>query len=199
LNEEQIINEIKKGNLDVFPQLINLYKNRVFAMSYKFTDDYNEAQDLSQEIFLKVYRQIENFRFESKLSTWIYKISINTCIDWKKKKNRFKVISFTGTDNEDKSAFLYETFDKDELPENKVIELEQQQEIHRLVSNLPDIYKTVIILYHFNNMSYSEISSVLEIPEKTVETRLYRARRKLKQELIKVRGGGEDKWNVKKC
>lgn len=166
-------------------------------MAYKFTNDYNEAQDLSQEIFLKIYKEIGSFRFESKLSTWIYRVSMNTCLDWKRKNSKIKNLSTNIVNHEDEIVEI-ELKDESSLPEDIYIQSESQREIHQLVLGLPDIYKTVIIMYHFNNMSYEEISKTLSLSERTVETRLYRARRLLKEEFTKLKDRSGYKWNATK-
>lgn len=198
MNEERIVCELKAGNYMVFREIIELFKNRVFGMAYKFTNDYDEAQDLSQEIFLKIYKEIERFRFESKLSTWIYRISINTCLDWKRKHSKIKILS-TSISNDDSEIVEIDIKDDNPLPEEAIIHSENQKEIHELICGLPDKYKTVIIMYHFNNMSYQDISITLNVPERTVETRLYRARRLLKDEITKLSDGRSGyRWNAKK-
>lgn len=197
MNEERIVCELKAGNYTVFREIVELFKNRVFGMAYKFTNNYDEAQDLSQDIFLKIYKEIGSFRFESKLSTWIYRISINTCLDWKRKNSKVKILS-TSIVNDDDEAIELDIKDDNPLPDEAFIQSENQREVHELVSELPDKYKTVIIMYHFNNMSYQDISSALNIPERTVETRLYRARRLMKDELTKLNERGGYNWNAKK-
>lgn len=195
MNEERIICELKAGNYTVFTEIIELFKNRIFGMAYKFTNDYNEAQDLSQDIFLKIYKEISSFRFESKLSTWIYRVAMNTCLDWKRKNIKIKNLS-TNITNDENEIIEVDIKDESPLPDEICIQSESQREIHKLISDLPDIYKTVIIMYHFNNMSYEEISTALGLPERTVETRLYRARRLLREELSKLKERSEYKWNV---
>lgn len=197
MNEERIVCELKAGNYTVFKEIVELFKNRVFGMAYKFTNNYEEAQDLSQEIFLKIYKEIGGFRFESKLSTWIYRISINTCLDWKRKNSKVKILSTSIINNDDEAVEL-DIKDDNPLPDEAFIQSENQREVHELVYKLPDKYKTVIIMYHFNNMSYQDISTALNIPERTVETRLYRARRLLKDELTKLNERCGYKWNAKK-
>ncbi|KNF07499.1 RNA polymerase factor sigma-70 RpoD [Gottschalkia purinilytica] len=198
MNEEQIIKEIQNGNYSEFSQIVDLYKNKVFGMAYKFTNDYDEAQDLSQEVFLKIYKQIKNFRFESKLSTWIYRICMNTCIDWKRKKEKIKSINFSNMTSEENKDQQIEIKDESLLPEDKIVANEKSQEIHNLIYSLPDKYKTVITMYHFNEMSYEDIAEVLNVPQRTIETRLYRARRILKEKLSKTVVRGEPKWNAEK-
>jgi len=197
LNEERIVCELKAGNYTVFREIVELFKNRIFGMTYKFTNNYEEAQDLSQEIFLKIYKEIGRFRFECKLSTWIYRISINTCLDWKRKNNKVKIFS-TSMINDDEETVEFDIKDNNPLPDEVFIRSESQREVHEIIYGLPDKYKTVIIMYHFNNMSYQEISAALNIPERTVETRLYRARRLLRDQLNKLNDRGEYKWNAKK-
>ena len=188
LKEEEIIRGLQGGDDNYFPQLLDLYKNRIFALAYKFTNNYDESQDLSQDIFLKVYRELSSFNFQSKFSTWIYKVATNTCIDWNKKN---KLISLTSIDDINEENGLSSDYS---TPEESVLSLEKHKEIHGIIYKMPNIYKTVIIMYHLNNMSYKEISKALDISDKTVETRLYRARRLLKDELKKINIGGEFQW-----
>lgn len=196
MNENDIIREIKRGNAEIFSKLVDIYKNRIFALSYKFTNDYNEAQDLSQEIFIKIFNNISKFRFEASPSTWIYKIATNICIDYNRKRKRQNLKLNQELDYGDSIEGNLNSVDNS--PENIIISDEKQREVHKVIYNLPDIYKTVVIMYHFNELSYKEISKALDISEKTVETRLYRARRMLKGKLLEISIGGEVGWNVEK-
>lgn len=196
MNENDIIIEVQKGKTENFSMLVDMYKNKVFALAYKFTNDYNEAQDLSQEIFIKVFKHIHGFRFECSFSTWIYKIATNKCIDYRR-KNKIGALSFNEEYN-NKIALDNESKSVDKSPEEIIITDEGHREVHKIIHDLPDIYKTVVVMYHINESSYKEIAQTLDIPEKTVETRLYRARRLLKEKLIKANMGGEIGWNVKK-
>ena len=184
--EEKIVKQLKSGDFSNYDKIVDSYKNRVFGMAYKFTNDYDETQDLAQEVFLKIYRQIKNFREESKLSTWIYRISVNTCLDWKKKKNRIKSINFSNMVNEENRHQNIDIKDESLLPDEIILKGEDQKQVHELIYELSDKYKTVLIMYHFNEMSYSDISTALNIPQRTVETRLYRARRMLKDKISKM-------------
>jgi RNA polymerase sigma-70 factor (ECF subfamily) len=196
VNENDIIIEVQKGKTENFSMLVDMYKNKVFALAYKFTNDYNEAQDLSQEIFIKVFKHIHGFRFECSFSTWIYKIATNKCIDYRR-KNKIGALSFNEEYN-NKITLDNESKSVDKSPEEIIITDEGHREVHKIIHDLPDIYKTVVVMYHINESSYKEIAQTLDIPEKTVETRLYRARRLLKERLIKANMGGEIGWNVKK-
>ena len=185
LNEHQLVLAIKEGDKNSFAQLVDTYKNKIYSMAYKFTNDYGDAQDLAQEIFIKIYGQIGRFQGNSKLSTWIYKVGINTCIDWKRKKDRLRETSLTALNLTKHNHIIINNTILDKTPENKTIHNEEQRELHQIIYNMSEIYKIVIIMYHFNNMSYEEIGKSLNIPIKTVETRLYRARKILKSKLSK--------------
>ncbi len=184
MNEAFMIKKLQQGNKKVFSTLVDDYKNKIFSMAYKFTNDYCEAQDLAQEIFLKIYKEVSSFNGDSKLSTWIYKVSINTCLDWKRKNARENVIDFTSISRDVDCNILNYIHSDEELPEDKIIKDEKQKEIHSIIFDMSDIYKSIIIMYHFNNMSYEEIANTLNISKKTVETRLYRARKILKTKLM---------------
>lgn len=176
--DENIIYELKVGNTKVFESVVDKYKGIIFSIAYKYTNDYNESQDLAQEIFLKIYKNIKSFKGECKFSTWITKISINTCLDYKRKDKVKKINLFNDYNRE-----IINT------PEEEIMISEKQKTIHKLIYELPDIYKNVIIMYHFNEMPYKEICKALNIPQKTVETRLYRARKILKEKLNTTYGG----------
>lgn len=183
MREEEIIKELKKNNKKVFSELVELYKNRIFSMAFKYTNDYIEAQDLAQEIFVKIYKEIGSFKYNSKLSTWIYKISTNTCIDWKRKHSKTKITSLNSMEEYKEDYYINKFNGRNEILEDRIINIERNKEIHKLIYNMSEIYKTVIIMYHFNEMNYDEISQALNISKKTVETRLYRARKILKDKL----------------
>lgn len=188
MNEEDIVKKIKDGSREEFEKLVELYKNRVFSMAYSYTKNYSEAQDLAQDIFVKVYKGINTFKFDSKFSTWLYKVATNVCIDWTKKR-RIKFVN-------DSQTVIENLEDDEKSPQQKILLSEQNKDIYESIKRLPEKYKKVINLYHFANLSYNQISDILEIPVKTVETRLYRGRKKLKDiycEESKYGGGKYEK------
>lgn len=168
-----------------FRALVEEYQNKFLSMAYKYTNNYNDAEDLCQEIFIKVYKNLPSFKNKSKLSTWLYKIAINTCIDWNRKNinSRISLMNLRNKEVKDVKS-SYDT-------EDIIIYKEYQKIIHKTVYSLKDKYKSIVILYHFNQLSYKEISNILNIPTKTIETRLYRARKQIKTKLIKEGFGGE--------
>ncbi len=182
MTDEEIIEKVKKGDIEVYSYLVQKYKNVIFGLIYKYTNDYNETQDLAQEVFIKMYKQINNFKFQSKLSTWLYRIATNICIDWDRRRNKnVKILHL------DEVITIDNTIDL----EDKIIFKEQQEKVRAIVGSLEDKYKLLIVMYHFHNLKYKEISDILQIPQRTVETRLYRARALIKKQFKIVYDRGE--------
>lgn len=179
VKDEILVAELKDGQMDKFPELVNLYKNRIFSMAYRFTANNQDAEDLSQEIFLIIYRNIKSFREQSSLSTWIYRIAVNRCITWQRKhKGRNEKIKRAHP--EDDRDPLNTIPDARENTEGEILRREQAELLKKCLTKLPEKYSKVISLYHFQELSYKEIGEILEISPRTVETRLYRARKQLK-------------------
>lgn len=169
MNDEDIIKGIKQGDENSFITLVNNYKNKIISLCYSFTYDYQEAEDLSQEIFINIYKNIHKFRGESSFSTYIYKVSINKCLDYKRKKSIKGLL---------KGLFHTETLYVEE-------DLDEKRYIRKLVCELPEELKIPIVLYYFAGLSQKEIGEILKIPTKTVEGRIYRAKGRLRKVLEK--------------
>ncbi|MFT9494295.1 RNA polymerase sigma factor [Anaerosolibacter sp.] len=190
MTDEEIVKKIIRGNQEMFPQLIERYKDKIFTLVYRYTNDYGEAQDVAQEIFIKIYKQMHTFRFQSKVSTWIYRVATNSCIDWdRKRKTKQDTIYLV---NEEL------VIDQERGPEQLFLLNEQREAVRDIINGLPENYKLLVIMYHFQNMRYKEISEVLDMPMKTIETGLYRARVMIKKQMEIHYGGGELLWSAKK-
>jgi len=137
-----------------------------------------DREDLCQDVFLKVYKNLSKFRFDSKLSTWIARIAYNGCINFLEKK---KVPLYDDLDDSEQSVerFTDNEFRPDDITEGRDISSRLRGEIEKL----PIKYRTIITLYHLDEMSYNEIADVMDLPEGTVKSYLFRARKLLKQRL----------------
>jgi len=138
-----------------------------------------DREDLCQDVFLKVYQNLSNFQFESKFSTWVAKIAYNTCINFleKEKTRSLNDLSFTYRSH---CEFAEDHLTPDAYTENKDISYRLKAEIDKM----PVHFRTILTLYHLQEMSYSEISEVMQMPEGTVKSYLFRARKLLKQKLL---------------
>lgn len=183
MTDELIVKFILKGNTQIFSEIVSRYKDKVFRLSYRFTNDSGEAQDLSQEVFIAVYKKLHTYKENSKFSTWLYRINYNLCIDWLRKNKKRKVLT---VESEEDCAL-----DKEYSLEESFIERQKRVMVRSVINSMDEKYKTVLILFHFEGFSYEDMGEVLKIPVKTVETRLYRARNILKKELTRRGYGGE--------
>ncbi|GAB3420097.1 RNA polymerase sigma factor [Niabella aquatica] len=174
-NEKEIVSKVLNGNMQAFGQMVKQYEQFVFYIVDKLTDNENDKEDIAQEVFIKVYNNLRQFSFKSKLSTWIagiaYRTALNYIRDYRKYDRR------TGNIYDEKLSFTTET--PEELSEYKDI----KQYINRLLEEMPLAYKSVIVLYHFNELTYKEIEAVTGMPEGTVKTHLFRARKILKEKI----------------
>jgi len=189
LKDEDIIAYVLKGKAELFSVLIDRYQNKVYSTAYNYTHDQEEARDLTQEIFIKVYNSLGSYNKKASFSTWLYRIAVNRCIDWTRKK-RLKTVSAINDGEEETD--IYDTIEDDSLgPEEMYIRQENAENIRAAIEDLPEMYKTAIILYYFEDFSPQEIADIAGVPKRTIETRLYRAKNMLKLKLEEFIYGGE--------
>ncbi|CAM4004384.1 RNA polymerase sigma factor SigW [Alkalicoccus chagannorensis] len=179
---KKIVREVKKGNQEAFSELVELYKDKVYHVSYRMIGNTHEAQDIAQEAFLRAYMNIESYDEERKFSTWIYRITTNLTIDRiRKKKPDFHLEDrVSGTENLD---YHSQFADDVELPEDQIVKLEMQQWIQEEIMRLPPKYRSAVILKYLEDLSIKEISEILHLPEATVKTRIHRGREALRKRL----------------
>jgi RNA polymerase sigma-70 factor (ECF subfamily) len=171
----EIIQAVLNGNQEPFSELVNRYTNLVFSIIRRQTRDYDEAHDLSQEIFLKVYRNLGKYTPEFKFSTWIMKITSNHIIDNHRRK-RFETVSY----EEYTEGGGYLSGEAIPSPEAEVIQRDQARRISKIVDGLPESYKIPIMLYHQQGLSYQSISEKTGEPLSKVKNRIFRGRKMLK-------------------
>lgn len=179
---KRIIKDVKKGDPEAFAELVELYKDKVYQISYRMVGNVHEAQDIAQEAFLRAYMNIESYDTNRKFSTWLFRIVTNLSIDRlrKKKPDYYLDQEVEGSDGLTFSSQIAAT---GELPEDQVITHELQEWIQKEILNLPLKYRSAIILKYIEDLSLKEISEVLDIPVATVKTRIHRGREALRKKL----------------
>jgi RNA polymerase sigma-70 factor, ECF subfamily len=182
MTDEGIIEQVLAGNTHIFSELVNRYKNKVFSLVYRFTNDYGDAQDISQEVFINVFRKLYTFSEKASFSTWVYRISYNYCIDWTR-KNKKRLRQEPVYDEQ------IELADTGMNVEESFLEMQKRVHLRKAILQLDEKYRNVLILFHFQELSYEEIGEVMQLPVKTVETRLYRGRQQLRKYLSGIPGG----------
>jgi RNA polymerase sigma factor (sigma-70 family) len=180
------IQRILKGDKAAFRALVEQHQRLVSHIVFRIVSHKEDREDTCQEVFLKIYQNLGNFRSESKLSTWIAKIAYNTCIDYLGKR-KLTLLSELGSCGDDLSfeeksfeSFSEDNKQPDKLLDKREISLLLQVEIDRM----PVHFRTILTLYHLDGMSYYEIGEILSLPEGTVKSYLFRARRLLKERLL---------------
>jgi RNA polymerase sigma-70 factor (ECF subfamily) len=147
-----------------FDQIVKFIAQDIMNIAYSYVSNYEDAKDISQEIFLKLYKKLKYFKGKSKISTWIYRVSINTCIDFLRKKK--------------KSVSLDERIVKNKEEHSKIEDIEKKdmnEILKKKIKHLPARQKNVIILKHLQGLKISEISKILKCSESSVKTHLCRA------------------------
>ena len=183
MTDEQIIGRVRGGETRVFGELVQRYQDPVFGMALRLLGGRGDAEDVAQEVFLRVYRGLDSFKGEAKFSTWLYRITYNLCADWLRRNSRA-----------DRRAAMIEeaveVADGRVNLEEGILESETRDKVRRALNGLDERYRNVVVLLYYQKMSYEQIAAVLELPMKTVETRLYRARKLLRESLESGAGGG---------
>jgi len=180
-----LIEQCLKGQQNSFSELIDKYKNLVFNIAYRMTNNLDDAEDISQEVFIRVYKSLYNFNPNYKFSTWLYQVTLNFCRD-RFRKGKIPSVSLDAPLNKDgQKDFSSLISDSENDPEEIFIEAEQTNFINDLIASLPLKYREVIILRHLRDLSYEEMSKILDISLASVKTRLFRARELLRSKLKK--------------
>lgn len=177
LTDAQLVTMILQGDASSFQELVSRYQKPVFGICYRMMRQREEAEDLSQEVFIKAYRYLGQYNHEHKFASWILKIATNTCIDAIRKKR----VETLPLDEEIK------TNQEDVSAEKAFLQEEAHREIEAAIGSLPPDYRMVVLLYHHHGQSYQQIADQLEIPMSMVKNRLFRARKMLKESLKKLK------------
>jgi len=177
INQETESSYVDKETL--IEQLMEHYTERVYLLAYSFVKDRGIAEDISQEVFLKVYKYIDSFRGEAALKSWIYRITVNTSMDFLKKKS-LKQLLF-------ENSFL-ESFHRTESAETSYLESDRNEQLLEVILTLPMKYRTVIVLHYFYDLKINELSTVLDVRTNTVKTRLSRGREMLRRKIEAKKG-----------
>jgi len=186
--DQLLVERVQKGDKRAFDLLIQKYQHRIVSLVSRYVSDSSEAQDVSQEAFIKAYRAIGRFRGDSAFYTWLYRIAINTAKNWIVAKNRRPPASdIDAVDAElyGMSSRLKET----STPENEMLREEIERTVYGTIADLPEDLRTAILLREMDGMSYEEISTTMECPIGTVRSRIFRAREAIDEKLKPLIGG----------
>lgn len=185
-SDEQIVQQALTGDAEAFGEIVRRWERRVFALAFGMLGREEDARDATQETFLAAFRNLRAFRGDAKVSSWLHRIAINQCIT---RQRRAKVRNETGIDQEaERDAGVFS------LPANVspsyIAEARERSEAVRLaIGALPNELRQVVVMKEFEELTFQEISDVLDLPLSTVKSRLYTALRQLQMRLEKFGTG----------
>ena len=187
LTDRQLVEKVLTGDTNAFAAIIKNTEALVAQIVFKMVDNIEDRRDLAQDIYLKAFKNLPGFRFGSKLSTWVAQVSYNTCLDYLRKKKL--VLQDTIHDGYDADEDLPGISNKYSVELNMgadkdIFRKELSGILKAEIDRLPVIYKTLITLYHNEEMSYDEIAQITQLPEGTLKNYLFRARKALKNSLL---------------
>lgn len=178
--DSALIAEVLAGNDEAFRVLVERYQERVLRMLAKFTRDRMEAEDLGQDVFVKVFRKLHTFQQDSAFYTWVYRIAVNTATDYlaRRSRRRLRLV--------EDEAMLDAPSERGEGAAAAVLDEEMRRVTRQVLDELPEKYRTILILREYEDLSYIAMSEVLGCSIGTVESRLFRARQRFKEALERM-------------
>lgn len=184
--DHEIVDAVRDGDEAAFGEIIERYRGPLTNFLYRFLNDYEEAVDLAQESFVRVYFALDRYHKEYAFSTYLYRIASNLAISELRRRKRRRLVSLTGLfGGEDDQDVEFQPADTRVLPEEETIDKEREQVIAKAISSLPDKYRLPIILRDVQGHSYEEVAAILELGLGTTKSRISRARGLLKTKLEK--------------
>lgn len=171
-NDQLCIDKVLKGDTNAFSYLVDKYKDMVYTLAMKVVKDKEEAEEISQDSFIKAYKSLSKFKGDSKFSTWLYKITYNNCMDVVKKKARRYNITEIDEVVENKLEAIENTLDSIERNERSEI-------LKHCLDYLPEDEKSILWLFYFKELSLKEIIEVTSLSEANIKVKLHRARKRL--------------------
>ncbi len=182
-----LIHKTIQGDTGSFGKLVECHQHHIFNLALKMAGNPEDAGDITQETFIKAFNSLASFRYECGFKTWLYRIASNTCLDHLRRRSRDSVRIVEKPPGPGPDMVENIPASAWSNPEEKVVRGERAAAVRKALNSLPETYRLPLIMQHYHEMSYREISEALDIPEKTVATRLYRAKNALKEMLM----GGE--------
>ncbi|SFH06529.1 RNA polymerase, sigma-24 subunit, RpoE [Desulfotomaculum arcticum] len=190
-NVKLLVTKSQKGDTRSFEQLVTMYQDKIFALSYQLTGNYADAQDLAQNVFIKAYRALPGFRNEADFGTWLHRITVNLSINEKRKKKPEVYLDSPVQTGEGEMPRMVAS--DIESPEEAFEKKEFSSMVHAALWKLSEEHRAVLVLREMQGYSYEEIAQMLDCTLGTVKSRISRARHSLKMQLSQVACNGRKK------
>ena len=183
----RLVQRCKSGERGAFDDLIRRYEKKVYNFAYRLSGNYDEANDVASETFVRVFNALHNFRGDSSFITWLFRIVTNVYLDEKKRQRNRPHQSLEEIIELEEASVQRQIEDPGPTPEVQVQRLESTELLQNAINSLPEYQRMMIVMYHTENRSYDEIAAILDLPIGTVKSRLNRARLSLRDKLEPLR------------
>ena len=180
--DADLVAAVLEGDEELYSELVQRYQGRLVNYLYRLLRSVQEAEDLAQEVFLKIYQALDRYNPKYKFSTWLFRVAQNAAID-RIRKRRLKLVSMDRTGGPDSDMGTWEFPSSDPDPYGDFRNVERGAAIQAAIDRLPWDYRELIVLRHFGELSYDEIAKLKEMPLGTVKNKLFRGRQMMKEEL----------------
>jgi RNA polymerase sigma factor (sigma-70 family) len=188
LEDKELVEKVLSGNANAFSFIIKSTEGLVAQIVFKMISNSEDRKDMAQDIYLKAFKNLSNFRFGSKLSTWIGQIAYNNCTDFLRKKKLVLIDNMHGDEEpqEQELEHLHQKFSASESfnAESIIFQRELSGILKREIEKLSPVFKTLITLYHNEELTYEEISQITGLPVGTIKSYLFRARKALRDNVL---------------
>jgi RNA polymerase sigma-70 factor (ECF subfamily) len=181
--EIRLIRRAQAGDGAAFEALVQRHDRQVLRLARQMLNNLEDAQDVYQDIFIKVFRSLPAFRFESEFSTWLFRIVVNQCINYRQWRSRRRFLSFDAHNDDEENATNYLPKDNNPDPERETLSKELSREIALAMASLSDKQRAVFALRHFHDLKLQDIAKTLGCAEGTVKNYLFRATQHMQEKL----------------
>lgn len=180
-DDRQLIERCRSGDREAFDELVRRYEKQAYNLAYRLSGNYDDASDVVVEAFVRVFQGLHTFRGEANFGTWLHRVVVNTFLDIRKRSKGRQNVSLEEQIELDGDTLTRQIEDTSPGPEELVEQEEREEVLQRAISQLSPERRILIVLYHFENLSYEEIAQMLNLPVGTVKSRLNRARLALRE------------------
>lgn len=185
--EAALVEQARRGDAAAFSELVSRYERKIYNLAYRLTGHPEDAMDMAQEAFVRVYTSLPDFRGDASFATWLHRIAANACMDELRKRKRQRLTYLDApVETEGREELARQLADANDGPEDTLMRQEMQRTVQLGIRALDPDYRTVLVMRDIQGHSYEEISAWLQLPLGTVKSRLSRARNALKDLLQKV-------------
>ena len=184
--EQQFIERLKRSDPAAFETLVKERSGEIYGLLYRLTENTEEARDLTQETFLRAFQSIGQFRGDSDLRTWIYRIAINQARNrwrWWRRRHRDSTVSIDASESPGNAAVVAQLTDRNRDPEHDALAHERERVLRKALSGLKRVYREAVVMRDIEGFAYEEIAVALDISVGTVKSRLARGRQELRRKL----------------